>query len=320
MARKNLGRTATTPHEIIDKQYADTKYVKPTNGIPGTDLAPSTVTFDKLALSGSPSATTWIRGDGTWAPIVGNNIFVAPTSNYTLEPPVSPIDGELVMFEIKPPLGSITVTIPDSVRMTTGMLRSFPVRSGISAIVGIRWSDSSSAWQMIALTMEGLAGGRYGAATTYVTVSEILLGSYQNGTNVTFSLSTRTDVPGTVQVFRNGLMEIYGSGYTTTETSVTLSSPPLSSDSIVFVYQKQDISNGGTRYITVSQTVPKSFQNGTNKNFTISTSFPNAVQVFRNGIMELLGVDFFATESQVALNVAPSYDDTVVLVYQMQES
>ena len=200
------------------------------------------------------------------------------------------------------------------------MLRSFPVSSGISAIVGIRWSDSSAAWQMIALTMEGLAGGRYGAATTYVTVSETLLGSYQNGINTTFGLSTRTDVPSTVQVFRNGLMEIYGSGYTTTETSVTLSSPPLSSDTIVFLYQKQDITSGGTRYITVSQTVPKSLQNGTNKNFTISTSFPNAVQVFRNGIMELLGVDFFATESQVALNVAPSYDDTVVLVYQMQES
>jgi hypothetical protein len=224
------------------------------------------------------------------------------------------------MYEIKPPLKNITVTIPDSVRMTTGMLRSFPVSSGISAIVGIRWSDSSAAWQMIALTMEGLAGGRYGAATTYVTVSETLLGSYQNGINTTFGLSTRTDVPSTVQVFRNGLMEIYGSGYTTTETSVTLSSPPLSSDTIVFLYQKQDITSGGTRYITVSQTVPKSLQNGTNKNFTISTSFPNAVQVFRNGIMELLGVDFFATESQVALNVAPSYDDTVVLVYQMQES
>ena len=319
MARKNLGRTATTPRETVDKQYTDTKYVKPTNGIPGADLAASTVTFDKLALSGIPSARTWIRGDGTWAPLVGNNIFVAPTSDYTLEPPVSPIDGELVMFEIKPPLGGITVTIPESVRMTTGMLRSFPVRSGVSAIVGIRWSNSSAAWQMIALTMEGLAGARYGAATTYVTATQTLLSSYQNGTNTTFSLSAATDVPGTVQVFRNGLMEIYGSGYTATETSVTLSSPPLSSDIIVFVYQRQDISSGGTRYITVSQTVPKSFQNGANKNFTISTSFPNAVQVFRNGIMELLGVDFFATESQVELNVAPIYDDTVVLVYQMQE-
>lgn len=154
MARKNLGRTATTPHEIIDKQYADTKYVKPTNGIPGTDLAPRAVTFDKMALTGIPSATTWIRGDGTWAPIVGNNIFVAPTSDYTLAPPANPIDGELVMYEIKPPSSTTTVTIPGAIKMTTGMLRSFAILAGVSAIVGIRWSDASNAWQMIALTME----------------------------------------------------------------------------------------------------------------------------------------------------------------------
>jgi hypothetical protein len=154
MARKNLGRTATTPRETVDKEYTDTKYVKPTSGIPGTDLAPKTVTFDKLALSGIPSATTWIRGDGTWAPIIGNNVFAAPTSDYVVEPPNSPVDGQLVMFEIKPPSSTITVTIPNAVKMTTGMIRSFAVLAGVSALVGVRWSAASNAWQMIALTME----------------------------------------------------------------------------------------------------------------------------------------------------------------------
>jgi hypothetical protein len=238
MARKNLGRTATTPRETVDKQYTDTKYVKPNNGIPGSDLAPSTITFDKLALTGIPSAETWVRGDGTWAPIVGNNIFVPATGDYTLEPPNNPVDGELVMYEIRPPTNTVTVTIPNSIKMTTGMLRSFPVVAGVSAIVGIRWSAASNAWQMIALTKEG--GGGYNTATTlYVTVSETLLSSYQNGTNITFPLSSKTDVPGTVQVFRNGLMEVYGIGYLATEDNVTFSSPPLSDDTIVIVYQKK---------------------------------------------------------------------------------
>jgi hypothetical protein len=153
MARKNLGRTAVTPREIIDKQYADTKYTKPPSGIPGSDLAPKTISIDRLAVSGTPSALTWARGDGTWAPILGNNISVQPSGNYTLQPPNNPYDGELVMFEILPTT-TINVAIPNSIKLTTGMVRSFSVPAGIAALVGIRWSQPSNAWQLIAATVE----------------------------------------------------------------------------------------------------------------------------------------------------------------------
>jgi hypothetical protein len=153
MARKNLGRTATTPREIVDKEYTDTKYIKPQNGIPGTDLAPKTITFDRLATNGSPSPATWLRGDGHWAPLVGNNVYVEPTGNYTLEPPAFPIDGQLVMFEVRPK-NNIVVYIPGTIKLTSGMINQFSVPANISALVGLRWSQASSAWQMIALTME----------------------------------------------------------------------------------------------------------------------------------------------------------------------
>lgn len=153
MARKNLGRTATTPRETIDKEYADRKYVKPPGGIPGTDLAPKTVTFDKIAVNGTPGPTTWMRGDGTWAPLVGNNIYVEPTGNYTVEPPAYPIDGELVMIEVRPK-NNIIVYVPSSIKLTSGMISQFNVPQNISALIGLRWSANSNAWQMIALTME----------------------------------------------------------------------------------------------------------------------------------------------------------------------
>ena len=153
MARKNLGRTATTPRETVDKEYTDTKYVRPVSGIPGTDLAPKTVTFDKLAISGNPSPATWVRGDGTWARLVGNNIYVEPSDDYTLEPPAFPIDGELVMFEIRPK-DNVMVYVPSTIKLTSGMIEEFNVPLNTSALVGLRWSQASSAWQMIALTME----------------------------------------------------------------------------------------------------------------------------------------------------------------------
>lgn len=153
MARKNLGRIATTPEETIDKGYADTKYTKPPTGIPGSDIAPRAVSVDKLAFNGTPSPTTWMRGDGTWAPLVGNNIYVEPFNDYTVEPPAYPIDGELVMVEIRP-LRNIMVYIPETIKLTSGMITEFNVPQNTSALVGLRWSVNSGAWQMIALTME----------------------------------------------------------------------------------------------------------------------------------------------------------------------
>jgi hypothetical protein len=153
MARKNLGRNATTPEETIDKGYADTKYTKPRTGIPGADLATRAITFDKLAINGTPSPTTWMRGDGTWAPLVGNNIYVEPLNDYTVEPPAYPIDGELVMVEVRP-RNNIIVYVPPTIKLTSGMISEFNVPQDHSALIGLRWSVNSGAWQMIALTME----------------------------------------------------------------------------------------------------------------------------------------------------------------------
>ena len=56
--------------------------------------------------------------------------------------------------------------------------------------------------------------------------------------NVTFPLADVADLSQSIQVFRNGLLEVPGIGYLVTEDSVTFTTPPLNSDVIAVVYQK----------------------------------------------------------------------------------
>lgn len=69
---------------------------------------------------------------------------------------------------------------------------------------------------------------------TYATVSENV--GPGDGVTTSFSL-TYTARPGSHQVFRNGLAEVPGVGFTATATSVTLSVAPLSSDAVFVSYQ-----------------------------------------------------------------------------------
>jgi hypothetical protein len=70
------------------------------------------------------------------------------------------------------------------------------------------------------------------------TVSQVISGSLQNGVTSTFTLSQTADITQAVQVFRNGLLEIPVVGFTVTQNSVTLTTPPLSSDVVAVIYQK----------------------------------------------------------------------------------
>ena len=60
----------------------------------------------------------------------------------------------------------------------------------------------------------------------------------QDGVATTFLLSNAPDLTQTVQVFRNGLLEMPGYSYSVTSTSVTFTTPPLSNDVLTVVYQK----------------------------------------------------------------------------------
>lgn len=160
MARKQVGRVPVESDDAVDKQWAqgalNTKYTKPPQGIPTTDIAPQAVSLDRIATTGAPTPKTVLYGNGRWGTIVGNFLLVEPTQNYTLAlPPGPPEDGELVMVEIRP-LGpqTITVTVPTPIRLTTGLGRQYDAAPNASFFLGLRWSARASAWHLLTAAHE----------------------------------------------------------------------------------------------------------------------------------------------------------------------
>lgn len=160
MARKQVGRIPVQGDDAVDKQWAEgalsTKYTKPPQGIPATDIAPQAISVDRIQATGSPNSKSVLYGDGRWGVILGNFMVVQPLEDYTLEMPSGPpADGEMVMVEVYPPGDSIiTVTIPPSVRLTAGLQRAYEVLPGNACLLGLRWSDRVSSWYLLTVASE----------------------------------------------------------------------------------------------------------------------------------------------------------------------
>lgn len=161
MARKQVGRVPLVADDAVDKQWAtaalDTKYTKPPQGIPTLDIAPQAVTLDRLQTTGAPAANTVLYGNGRWGVIMGNFMVVEPTADYTLALPSGPPqDGELVMVEVHPPQSAplVTVTIPTSIKLTSGLIRQYEVPPGQSLLLGLRWSNLADAWHLLTVAHE----------------------------------------------------------------------------------------------------------------------------------------------------------------------
>lgn len=160
MARKQVGRVPVQGDDAVDKQWAEgalsTKYSKPPQGIPTLDIAPQAITVDRLQATGSPNAKSVLYGDGHWDVILGNFMVIEPDNDYVLELPSGPpADGEMVMVEIHSVAESlIEVTIPEQVKLTSGVGRLYEVASQTSCLLGLRWSDRASAWHLLTVASE----------------------------------------------------------------------------------------------------------------------------------------------------------------------
>lgn len=158
MARQELGPKATRPDDTVDRADLDeslaTKYTKPTDGIPGTDIADHAVGVEKIDADGAPTAAKVLYGDGRWSVIIGNSILVEPDSDYLVDLPVETMHGELVLYEIRPPTDTIVVTFPDGLRLVGGMPTSLTVPPGVSGYIGIRWSDAGGYWTCLGVALE----------------------------------------------------------------------------------------------------------------------------------------------------------------------
>ncbi len=68
----------------------------------------------------------------------------------------------------------------------------------------------------------------------------------QNGITATFALTYTADLSQAFQVFRNGVLEKLTTSYTATTTTLTLTSPPLATDTVTVYYQVPYTTAGGS--------------------------------------------------------------------------
>lgn len=67
-------------------------------------------------------------------------------------------------------------------------------------------------------------------------VSTVIAGA--NGAQTMFALPNQARYPSQIQVFRNGLRETLGIGFTATATTITFSTAPLTTDVVAVFYER----------------------------------------------------------------------------------
>lgn len=129
--------------------------------------------------------------------------------------------------------GSLSGMTADSFVIGDGGLVSVVVADSVP--VGVLVADPQPVGVVTVLGPVGPVGPRGPGGSA---VCEVVSQQLQNGVVSTFFLANAVDGSQAVQVFRNGLLEVPGVGFSVGLNSVTFSSPPLNSDVVAVVYQK----------------------------------------------------------------------------------
>lgn len=137
-------------------------------------------------------------------------------SNFEIDITIGPT--ETIFVDLDP-------STPTFNALTGPGLKGDPGQDGIDGVDGI---DGTV----------GDRGPKGDPGETYITVTKIIPAEIQDGARINFPLDDIATSSETIQVFRNGLMETNGLGYTATTTHVTFTTPPLDNDIIAVIYEK----------------------------------------------------------------------------------
>jgi hypothetical protein len=141
-----------------------------------------------------------------------------------------------------------------------------------------------------------------------------------NGNNVVFTLGATPANPGSVHLFRNGMLLKQGDGYTLAGPVITInaSAPPVAGDTLQAWYR---LPSEGTDTVQFSESeTPAGPVDGVNVVFSlISAPIPaSSLQLFRNGLLQKAGLDFDLTGKQITFITAatPQPGDVIQASYR----
>ncbi|HYP05636.1 MAG TPA: hypothetical protein VER03_05320 [Bryobacteraceae bacterium] len=136
--------------------------------------------------------------------------------------------------------------------------------------------------------------GPCGVASQLTFIDAEVPGGTMNGVNRYFTLAAEPATPGSLHLFRNGVLMKQGIGYSLSGTTITMhaSTPPLQGDVLLAYYR---LAASGTDTIQFSENeTPAGAVDGSNAQFTLQTApLPaSSLQMFRNGILQKEGLDY----------------------------
>lgn len=206
--------------DLIDKPTT----FPPTLPIDWTDLDNVPVTFPPTLPTGTADDVHFWAGDGTWKIPEGTGGGAPGDAEITVgEVPSGTVNGSNTVFTL-------------TQLYTTGSTMVY--RSGVRQLRGTDYTESGLAEITFAdapiggdvLEVDYVADGAPGALVSGETPS-----GTKNGINTTFTLA-HVPATNTTSVFRNGLREQLGIGYTESTNTIVFTTPPLTSDILLVDY------------------------------------------------------------------------------------
>lgn len=83
----------------------------------------------------------------------GHSTFIATDQDTVIPLPALPADMQMELYEINA-LATIQVSVPDGVRMTTGLLSSISLSQNKTSFWGFRFSAHAAAWFLLSFALQ----------------------------------------------------------------------------------------------------------------------------------------------------------------------
>ncbi|MGH9583996.1 MAG: hypothetical protein ACRD4O_13800, partial [Bryobacteraceae bacterium] len=145
-------------------------------------------------------------------------------------------------------------------------------------------------------------------------------GGTPNGANATFTLANTPSPSGSVELYRNGVLQAPGIDYTISSSSITFSSGsiPQTNDLLQAYYR---IAGSSPSFSFVEAETPSGPMNGANVGFTLANA-PNpamSLRLYKNGILLLQNTDYILSGSTIVfsgIKTTPQSGDSLSAYYR----
>ncbi len=187
-----------------------------------------------------------------------------------------------------------------------------------NGVLAIQGTDYTLSGLTITFTSAPSAGAlltafyRYGSVTGNYVDDETPAGAI-NGSNVTFTLAHAPSPGISLQFYINGVLQIQGTDYTLSGSTITMTSAPSAGAQLVAYYVY-----GASVVNYADAETPAGTVNGSNVTFTLAhtPNPPASLQFYVNGIQQLFGTDFTLAAGTITMTSAPSTGAILTAFYR----